>query len=485
MSEDNQDSVQESKNPLREIIQPFIDLIHAPRALWGINLAYVIEGMVYFGMLMYLAMYFNRYVGLDDRWAGWMVGVQTAGITIAMFFLGVVADKRGVRFALLCAFCLMLTGRALVSAGPYLWAEGGGLWSPMHLLAMVGILLVVTGYGMYQPAAYAGVRQFTSEKTAAMGFAMLYALMNLGGWLPTWFSPIRNAVGISGAYWVYVGFTVVALVSTFIILTRKTVAHAIANAKAEREKEAAAAGKTTDTPKDEPKDKGPQPFLVEEKQGFSLFRWLANHPLADPKFAFFIFCLIPVQTLFAHNWLTLPMYVERGFRETWPLISRNFEWAVNFNPLLIFILVPIVTALTQKRKVYNMMLLGTFVMAAPTFLLALGPKPWTLASYLVIMTIGEAMWQPRFLQYAAEIAPEGRTGAYMGVAQFPWFLTKVIVPLYSGWFLKNYCPEQATADNPLNTGTMWLIYACIAMCSTVLLVLAKGWIGKDFKTKAD
>jgi POT family proton-dependent oligopeptide transporter len=38
------------------------------------------------------------------------------------------------------------------------------------------------------------------------------------------------------------------------------------------------------------------------------------------------------------------------------------------------------------------------------------------------MTIGEAMWQPRFLQYAAEIAPEGRTGAYMGVAQFPWFL---------------------------------------------------------------
>ena len=30
-----------------EIIQPFIDLAHAPRALWGINLAYVLEGMVY------------------------------------------------------------------------------------------------------------------------------------------------------------------------------------------------------------------------------------------------------------------------------------------------------------------------------------------------------------------------------------------------------------------------------------------------------
>ena len=34
------------KSPLGEIIQPFIDLAHAPRALWGINLAYVLEGMV-------------------------------------------------------------------------------------------------------------------------------------------------------------------------------------------------------------------------------------------------------------------------------------------------------------------------------------------------------------------------------------------------------------------------------------------------------
>jgi len=98
-------------------------------------------------------------------------------------------------------------------------------------------------------------------------------------------------------------------------------------------------------------------------------------------------------------------------------------------------------------------------------------------------TIGEAMWQPRFLQYAAEIAPPGRTGAYMGVAQFPWFLTKVITSMYSGWFLLRYCP----ADTPvagLNTETMWLIYGSIAMVSPVLLIVARGWLGKDFKDKA-
>ena len=50
------------KNPLKEITQPFVDLFHAPRALWGVNLAYVLEGTAYFGVLSYLAIYFSDYV---------------------------------------------------------------------------------------------------------------------------------------------------------------------------------------------------------------------------------------------------------------------------------------------------------------------------------------------------------------------------------------------------------------------------------------
>jgi POT family proton-dependent oligopeptide transporter len=470
-------------NPLREIVQPFIDLVRAPRALMGVNVSYFIEGFVYFGMLGYLAMYFNHYVGLTDTQAGPMVGVLTWGITFAMFLFGGLADKWGVRVALIAALGLMLIGRIILAGGPTVGLPPAGVWSTIHFTALLGILFIVLGYGMYQPAAYAAIRLFTTPKTAGMGYAMLYALMNLGGWLPTFFSPIRRAVGISGSYWVYSGFTVLGLTLTVIILSRRTVDNAIAKAKAER---ARLAGEASDETK--PAVKAAQPSAPQSKQGFSPLRWLRNHPLADAKFSFFIFCLIPVQTLFAHNWLTLPMYVERAYVHSWPWISQNFEPAVNFNPLLIFILVPIVTALTQERKVYNMMIIGTAVMAAPTFLLALGPTPFTLLGYLVIMTVGEAMWQPRFLQYAAEIAPEGRTGAYMGVAQFPWFLTKVITSLYSGWFLAHYCPTpEALAEGigRMATQQMWLLYGLIAIASPVLLILSRNWIGKDFKTKAD
>ena len=88
MNEQTDKSAEQPKSPLREIVQPFIDVVHAPRALWGVNVSYLLEGFCYFGVVGYLAMYFNQYVNLSDTQAGPMVGVLTWGITLSMFFFG-------------------------------------------------------------------------------------------------------------------------------------------------------------------------------------------------------------------------------------------------------------------------------------------------------------------------------------------------------------------------------------------------------------
>ena len=444
---------------VKEVVQPFKDLIHAPRALWGINVSYLLEGLTYVGVVGLLAIFFNENIGLDDIKAGQMVGVLTAGITLSMLILGATVDIIGVRLSLLISLAAMLIGRVLLALSPELF-PGNGLWGPAHITAMLGILGIIIGYGIYQPACYAGVKRFTDEKTSAMGYAMLYALMNLGGFLPGLISPpVRKSFGITGVFWVYVALTVVGILSVFFILSKKTVQMAEANLSDEKKEEVAAE-----------KD---MPFAEKMKY------YAKNFPLKDARFLFFIFILIPVQTLFAHNWLTLPVYCLRAFTG---VVSENFEFFTNFNPILIFILTPAVAALTTHKNAYKMMVWGTFVMAAPTFLLALGPNIYTLFGYLIIMTIGEAMWQPRFLQWVAEIAPKGMTGIYMGIGQFPWFLTKVITSLYSGWFLMNYAPE-GVAPEMMNTETMWLIYGFIAIISPVGLLLAKNWMIKGFKTK--
>lgn len=784
---------------VREIVEPFKGLAHTSRSLWGLYVSYVLEGMVYFGILTIFGKYLSENVGLSDLHAGWVYSFFTGGITLAMLFLGGVADKVGIRKALLYALGLMIFGRLAFAVSGTFFPGGGGFGSMMFLFIGVGMFLVVVGYGMYQPASYAGVKQFTNEKHAPMAFAMIYGLMNLGAFFSGVLSPIvRNSWGITSVFWVYAGATVLAFLCVLMVMSSRAVARdTVTDISAKKpapsgegREEAIEAPLFTplfigaavavvlalgftiylvftsapgplDQPlgvygkqlgsvpgllaEPDPKDTKAKPvteadfvkvaeevrrlealvvapaevpegagvdqksyqlirFIVKEEGAFAgglwewmprlriqvavndesaravreqaralgvaymsaayrlvgnfnagvlariarqqklpdektipipdamrtrimeltaaeraeMFRQLArlsvevgaeatralgdggaslgqilalearvleeaarlveggssgalpgllverfystgtylikqvapllvsrpktgtlplnerflgihfevqaafagmmmeagtaaidvpwgtslkrfgmryggplgavilftillvvlllrkrpDHPFHNGRFVFFIFILIPVQTLFAHNWLTLPYYIDRAFGGTY--VGQNFELFSNFNPILIFFLTPFVAALTMKVRVYTMMMWGTLVMAVPTFLLALPPSPAMLLLYILLMTIGEAMWQPRFLQWVAQIAPEGKTGAYMGIAQFPWFLTKVVTGFYSGYFLSKYCPLVG----PQNTEMMWMIYGLMAMASPIALIAAARWMSK-------
>jgi len=443
-------------SPLRQITQPFVDAARAPRPLWGNNLQYLLEGFLYFGIINYLVIYCVENIGTNELQAGWVVTVLAGGITFSQFLFGGLVDRWGVRRGLLIALGLLVIGRAFLAAAGTLGLSTEGALSPAFMTLMVGIGIILLGYGLYEPASYSIVRRVTTPKTSAMGFAMLYALMNLGGWLPSFLSPARHAIGIGGLFWVFTGLTAVTLVLVAVILDRRTMDDAMAAARAER-------GEDPEVPS-EPKPAGTG----------GLRQWLREHPMADPRFSFFIFVLIPVQTLFAHNYLTMPLYVKRVYEGSW--FGDNFEFIVNLNPLLIFVLVPIVAALTHKKDIYRLMVVGTAIMAAPTFLLAFGPSVPLLITYIFIMTLGEAIWQPRFLQYVAETAPEDKMGAYLGVARLPWFLTKMITGLYAGWFLMHYIPE----GGPMHSGAMWLWHGLVAITTPILLVLATRWMRKGF-----
>ncbi len=509
---------------LKELRQTLIAFARAPKALWGVNIPYVIEGLVYFGILTILGKYCSENVALSDLHAGWVYGGVTGGITFAMLLFGGVADRLGVRRALALALSVMMVGRTFISLSGTI-PLGNGMGSPMFFVMITGLFFMVAAYGLYQPAAYAGVKRYTNPQTAAMGYAVVYALMNLGAFLSGFISPATRhhfetvfpPNGLPAVFWVYTILTLSSVIITVLILNKKTDQQAVARIQQETRAMQDNAKRDISAKSDKDKEKvkidnkllmglGSLILLLvavliwqltthQKNYKFTIaviiilaavalwdfLRKRPDHPFRDIRFVFFIFILIPVQTLFAHNWLTIPYYLDRAFAGT--LVGNYFEFFSNLNPILIFILAPIIAGLTSQVNVYRMMIYGTFVMALPTFLLATGPHAGLFLLYVLLMTIGEAMWQPRFLQWIAEIAPEGKTGAYMGIGQFPWFLTKMITASYSGYFIANYVPHP-TSGLPMRTGEMWLIYGLIAMVSPIALWLARKWMMKGMRKKA-
>jgi MFS family permease len=517
----------------RELKETLAAFAKAPKALWGINIPYILEGLVYFGILTILGKYSSENLSLLDTQASLIYSFVTGGITLAMLLLGGFTDKIGVRKSLLLAFAAMAAGRTMVAMSGTI-NLGTGLWSPMFFVMNSGLLIMVLGYGLYQPAAYAGVKKYTNKRTAAMGYAVVFGLMNLGAFFSGFLSSFTRQKaesafppnGLTAVFWVYVILTAISLVIAALILTKKTDKDAVERIAREN---AEISGNEEETEPEEKKEKLSEkkinniPIMgyIAAAVGFFLLsgpgvensinrifeltlfglkvtidiafilfvvmlfvaitdylKKRPYHPFRNKHFSFFIFILIPVQTLFAHNWLTLPYYLDRAFDGT--VVSQYFEIFTNLNPILIFFLTPLVAGLTAKANIYRMMILGTSVMALPTFLLTLGPNLFLFLTYILLMTIGEAMWQPRFLQWIAEIAPEGKTGLYMGVGQFPWFLTKVVTGFYSGWFLVHYCPID-TIPAEMHTGFMWLIYGSIAIITPIGLLLARKWMVKEFK----
>ena len=71
--------------------------VRSPRALWGVNVPYFLEGIAYFGVLTLLMKYLSENLGLGDIRAGLVVSLFTGGITFAMFFLGELGDRWGLR----------------------------------------------------------------------------------------------------------------------------------------------------------------------------------------------------------------------------------------------------------------------------------------------------------------------------------------------------------------------------------------------------
>jgi len=428
-------------------------LLASSRGYWLVNLVNFGDGVAYFGVLALTTLFMERNVGLSTEWATASVSLFTGAVTVFMAVGGgTVSDRLGVRRALSLSLLIALLGRVLLTLSP-----GAGAGALVPLVAALALLVTAFGEGVLQPALYAGVKEYTEPRTAAVGYAVLYSIMNLGIVAGEALSPLvrerwasaveglsvedHPAAGISGAFWFFAAVTAATLLANVLFFTRRVEARD----RLVREAPAPVAG------------------------AGGLLARLRALPILEARFQFFIFVLLPVRTLFAHQWLTMPHYVIRAFP---PEVGARWEWVNGLNPLIIVVFVPLIALVTRRRRVVDMMIVGTAVSAAATFLLVPSPSLPLLVAYFVVFSLGEAVWSSRFYEYVADLAPANRVGIYMGIAGIPWFLAKSVTGLYSGWMLERFVPAEGTQ----RPGALWLAYGLFALASPLGLLLARRWL---------
>ncbi len=426
-------------------------IFSSSRAFWLVNMVNFGDGICYFGILTLMTLFLGGSVGMSDAMTGISVSTFTGLATLFMFGGGFVSDKYGVRKALSIALSLLLVGRVLLSFASV--PAGAGLPEVGYVLSWVALVIMALGSGILQPALYAGAKEYTNPKVSAIAFSFIYAIMNLGIVFENFISPFIRTdepfIGnIHGLGWGIMGvFLTCTAITGLMLLLHMT----FFTKKVEQSCRVAVVNE-------------------EENKNKTWKQRIAEMPFRDARFMCFIFLLLPVYTLFAHQFLTMPDYIIRVFPAE---VGAKFEWINGINPFIIVFGVPLIAMLTRKVNVFTMLIIGTSVSALTTFLL-IGSTPslTMLIAYVIIFSIGEAAWSSRFYEYVGDLAPVGQVGAYMGLANVPWFLAKFTTGLYSGSMLAHFVPAQG----PQDPGSMWLIYAFIACISPVGLLLTRKWI---------
>jgi len=185
------------------------------------------------------------------------------------------------------------------------------------------------------------------------------------------------------------------------------------------------------------------------------------------KFVYLILLLMGVRIVYRHLDATFPKYMIREF-------GKDFLYGsiIAINPFLIVILVPIFAPLSYQFSAYSQIAFGALITSISPFFLSNGPYLWSSVMFVVVLSIGEALWSPRLYEYTIFITEKGREGIYMALASSPMFIATLVTGTTSGYLLENFCPEKGEK----HSGKMWLLIGLFTFSSPILLYLLKDKI---------
>ncbi len=440
---------------------------------WGIQIINFLDCAFYFAMLTIATVFLSEDLGLSDKQAGYTTAIFTSATTLMLLFSGLCTDWLGIKKSLHISMSAMLVlrlGMVVVGLVPALPHRG--------ILAAVLFLLMAPFMAGIQTVFQSACQRFTTSRSRSAGFNLWYLFMNLGGVVAGFMiDVIRLKLHLPNVH----VFTMGALTALLSL---------IAGVMFVRREE------QLTSPDEAPDDRAKPAVASPRKPPLQLFREVIREP-ALWRLMVLMALILGVRAVFAYLYLLMPKYWLRTIGPDAAIGVLN-----TINPIGIVIGLILFIPLTNKFKVFDLLIFGAMISAFALFPMAL---PWRIygldiahAHYLmailcmVIVTFGEVIWSPKLNEYTAAIAPKGQEGTYLGLSLIPWFLAKTVVSLLSGHMLAKWSPEtvaingvnvplqQAMINNQVtywqSPSAMWLILGAYAVVGCIFAMLARSWL---------
>ncbi len=484
-------------------------LKQSPYEIYLLFFTKITEYSAYGAINISFILYLSYDMGLSDLEAGTFMGFYSPLVTLLVLLVGPFCDVIGVKKTLLFGAFTLLFSRLMLPFMPNLWSA-----------TLFGFIPMAFGIAITGPVISVGIKKYTTKDTAALGFGLFYTLMNVGwaigasifdgmrGWLGEHeLYDFGQALGISLPFsvklstyqWIFLLGFLINIPDLIAIMSMRNGVSLTDD------------GKIVITPY----------RLAQQGKGF--FSSLIHTIVSAAKqtfaklisvfkertfkvFVLMLFITIFTRIIFEHFHYTFPKY---GIRLLGDGVKIGNIHGV-LNPTLIVFLVPLISALTRKISSYRMLLIGATISSLSVFIAALPPRffaflndtwfatlvydKWlgvppdhqhelyfALILFVIVFTIGEALWSPRLMQFAAEVAPKGKEASYLSLAVLPYFLAKIAAGPFSGWLVKTYTPEMpdlhgapgivAAPDVYAHHYTVWLWIGTVALITPLGLVV--------------
>jgi dipeptide/tripeptide permease len=380
-----------------------------PRMFWTGNAAELCERAAYYGTFIALGLYLTRVVGLDDVQAGWVAGMFGSWIYLVPFFTGALADRIGFRFALMIAFALLAIGYGMLGAFSTMGPVG------------VGLALIVLGGSIVKPVISGTVSKSSNEANRARAFSIFYMVVNIGSFTgKTIVADIRIQMGVQNVPYFSAAASILALIIVVFLFFP------------DRE------GATEKTKN------------IKEVLGGM---WAA---MSNIRFLSLILITAGFWAIQGQLYASMPKYVLRMAGE-----GYKPEWLANINPLVVVLFVVMVTHLVRKWKPQSSILVAMLIiplsaisMAASAWIhgnvnvmgLEVHPIVLMMIIGIALQGIAECFLSPKWLEFASLQAPKGQEGTFLGFAHMNTFVAWLFGFAFSGYLLREFCPEPSTLD---------------------------------------